>query len=82
MSQLPVTARGNLDTVGGHTRTFKGWYPAYGDRTQEIAFVCLDNDASTLRNRLEGCLLDEDELANPDRRGELPHPFPWPQPND
>jgi G3E family GTPase len=47
--------------------TFLGipWDPTYGDRRQELAFVGLNFDPETLKQRLDACLLDDAEL----RRG-------------
>jgi G3E family GTPase len=59
--------------------TFLGisWDPIFGDRRQELAFVGLNFDPETLKQRLDACLLDDVEL----RRGAevwqtYPDPFP------
>lgn len=53
------------------------WHPRFGDRRQELVLIGPQLDREALEARLEGCLLDEGELARGERawRG-LPDTFP------
>ncbi|RZT38584.1 GTP-binding protein [Cupriavidus agavae] len=49
----------------------------YGDRRQELVLVGLDLDAGALLERLDTCLLTDDEMAaGPDAWATYPDPFP------
>jgi G3E family GTPase len=55
----------------------RDWHPRFGDRAQQLVFIGRKVDETTIRARLDACLLDE-ELAHADSnqwRG-LPNPFP------
>jgi G3E family GTPase len=39
------------------------WDARFGDRRQQLAFVGIDMDEAYLRNRLDDCLLDDDEFV-------------------
>ena len=53
------------------------WHPRFGDRTQEIVFIGQQMHETTMRARLDACLLDE-RLAAADSEAwaKLPNPFP------
>ena len=42
------------------------WHPSFGDRRQELAFVGVDVDRAALLEGLQGCLLTDAELGQPD----------------
>jgi G3E family GTPase len=53
------------------------WHERFGDRRQQLAFVGIDMDEAYLRSRLDGCLLDDGELARgPEVWQTLADPFP------
>jgi G3E family GTPase len=53
------------------------WHPRFGDRAQQLVFIGQQIDETSLRARLDACLLDE-QLAAGDSKdwSELPNPFP------
>ena len=57
------------------------WHPIYGDRRQEIVIIGVNLDEAALRLAFDACLLNEDELEDPERWAQLDHPFPWPEPS-
>lgn len=58
------------------------WEKPWGDRRQEIAVIGLDLDRNEVTRCLEGCLLDQHELAlGVSGWSSLPDPLlPWPLP--
>ena len=40
----------------------KNWRDPYGDRRQELVFIGTDIDKGDIQNRLEACLLTDDEF--------------------
>lgn len=53
------------------------WQEPYGDRQQELVLIGIDMDEDALRERLDACLLDDQELdGGPDSWRRLPDPFP------
>ena len=53
------------------------WHPRFGDRTQEIVFIGQQMHETTMRARLDACLLDESlAAADSEAWAELPNPFP------
>ena len=53
------------------------WHPRFGDRRQELVLIGPHLDREALHQRLEGCLLDPDELAAGERHWRrLADPFP------
>jgi G3E family GTPase len=55
------------------------WHPKFGDRHQNLSFAGVDVDETDLLDRLEACLLTQDELESPDQWASIPDPFEWPQ---
>lgn len=41
----------------------RDWHPQWGDRRQRIVFIGAGMDEGGLRAMLDGCLLDDDEMA-------------------
>ena len=56
--------------------TKQHWAEPYGDRRQEIVFIGAGIDWPVLKERLDAALLPEDKDYSPDRRSDLPDPFP------
>jgi G3E family GTPase len=55
----------------------KEWVPPFGDRRQEIAFIGIDLDAQSIRQRLEEALLTYQEMRDgPDSWYSIPDPLP------
>lgn len=53
------------------------WDPEFGDRRQELVFIGIQMDESSLRARLQRCLLTDAEMAfGPHRWRDFPDPFP------
>jgi G3E family GTPase len=53
------------------------WHPVHGDRGTEVAFIGIDMDADAVRQRLDGCLLTDDEMeAGPSAWAGYPDPLP------
>jgi G3E family GTPase len=59
----------------------KTWHPMYGDRRQEIVFIGIGMNETTLRAALDACLLTDKEMrAGAKAWANLPDPFPrWRQ---
>ncbi|MEN0061163.1 MAG: GTP-binding protein [Myxococcota bacterium] len=53
------------------------WHPTYGDRRQEIVIIGIDMDEAALTSAFDACLLNDDELEDPESWAQLTHPFPW-----
>jgi len=56
------------------------WHPEYGDRHNKLSIVGTETDAAELRDRLQTCLLNDEELAAPEQWGSMQDPFKWPDP--
>jgi G3E family GTPase len=55
----------------------RDWQEPFGDRRQELVFIGAEMDEALLRERLDGCLLDDGELAaEPQAWTALRDPFP------
>jgi G3E family GTPase len=69
--------------AAGDVSDFLGvrWDPDFGDRRQEIIFVGIGLDAEALKERVDACLLTDDELRGGQARWQLlDDPFPmWPE---
>jgi len=53
------------------------WDDAYGDRTQELVFIGIDQDEAALRKHLDSCLLTDAEIESGlENWKTLPDPFP------
>ncbi len=52
------------------------WQEPWGDRRQEIVFIGAGIDWSSLKARLDACLLPEHLALGPDELPDLPDPFP------
>lgn len=57
----------------------RNWVDGTGDARQEIVFIGIGMDETSMRNRLENALLTDEEMASgPVNWAELPDPFqPW-----
>ncbi|HVJ80804.1 MAG TPA: GTP-binding protein [Planctomycetia bacterium] len=67
----------------GFTRAELQWDAEWGDRTQEIAFLGLELDEATVRRALDGCLLNDAEMAaGSDSWESFEDPFPAWLPGD
>ena len=55
------------------------WDENFRDRYQKLTIVGVNIDEHDLRRHLDQCLLNDEELADPDTWHALPHPFPWPR---
>jgi hypothetical protein len=59
------------------SETIDDWDPNFGDRRQEIAIIGIDMDETSLRRRLDACLLTDAEMARGIRAWRrFPDPFP------
>ena len=52
------------------------WVEPWGDRRQEIVFIGADSDWTTIKARLDACLLPERLAPDPETLPDLPDPFP------
>lgn len=53
------------------------WHPQWGDRCQELVWIGVDMDESSLRYMLDQCLLTDDEMAlGPEGWAEFDDPLP------
>ena len=53
------------------------WVEPHGDRRQEIVFIGIGMDEAVLRQKLDACLLTQDEMrGGPKAWGRFPDPFP------
>ena len=58
-------------------RTRKEWQEPFGDRRQSFALMAMNVSQDTLLDRLDGCLLTDDEMAGGEQTwGAFPDPFP------
>ena len=57
-------------------RVRQHWDAVYGDHRQEIVFIGTGMDESTIRARLDACLVDGDAVMDTDAWSALPDPFP------
>lgn len=56
----------------------KYWHAEHGDRRQEIVFIGMKMNQSALENKIEKCLLTDDEMnLGPDGWRGFPNPFGW-----
>ena len=55
------------------------WHPEYGDRHQALSFVGVGLDEANIRALLDECLLNEQELVDPEVWATMQDPFDWPE---
>ena len=54
------------------------WHPEFGDRHQNLSVIGTGVTEGDLRDRLEACLLTDEEVKAPEQWATLADPFPWP----
>ena len=55
------------------------WHPQFGDRHHALRITGVNIEETELRQRLDECLLNDEELKNSAQWADLDHPFSWPK---